>query len=109
MIDPPKEYTIKGCLKAFKKTGEYTNLVVENVEETDGKYRYLWLTIAPNWCDVNLVIDELMFFNFIVAESGQQYYDSEKKTFCSYSSSANWYKKSIPLNRFSESRELIIA
>lgn len=48
MIDSPKEYTIKGCLRAYKESGEYINLVVENIEETNPKYRYLWLTIPPN-------------------------------------------------------------
>lgn len=70
MIDSPKEYTIKGCLRAFKESGEYTNLIVENIEEENPKYRYLWLTIPPNWSDVKLKLDEVMFFNFIVAEGG---------------------------------------
>lgn len=109
MIESPKEYTIKGYLRAFKSIGEYTNLIVENVEETDGKHRYLWLTIPPNWSDVNIKINELMFFNFIIAEAGERYYDVKKNCVCSYSYSTNWYKKSIPLNCISESRELIIA
>lgn len=109
MIDSPKEYTIKGCLRSYKESGEYINLVVENIEETNPKYRYLWLTIPPNWSDVKLTIDEVMFFSFIVAEGGNQYYDANEKCIKIYNSSTNWYRKSIPLNCNSESRELIIA